>query len=331
MKARGATIVKALLVGVGIVGAGVASFAYWQHSSRFRSTEDAYINAEVVQVSSLVTGRVVAVHVRDNQRVRKGDALFDVDPEPFRVAVARAKAQLALARQGTHQDVAEVDALRAELARQKTDLANAEVSQSRAENLIKQGFLSRQSIDDARSKVEAGRALVAQAEARLQKAIAALAPKNGESPAVAAALATLKQAELDLSNAHVAAPQDGWIVNKSLAAGTSVNPGQPLFGVIVDGSFWVDANFKETELADIRPGQHAEVEVDMYPGHPFKGHVDSLSGGTGTAFSLLPPQNATGNWVKVTQRVPVKVKFDAFDAAFPLRVGATATVKVRVK
>jgi len=331
VKPRGATLVKALVAGVGVVAACVAAFAYWQHSSRFRSTEDAYINAEVVQISSLVSGRVVAVHVRDNQRVRKGDALFDVDPEPFRVAVARAKAQLALARQGTHQDVAEVDALRAELARQKTDLANAEVSQSRAEDLVKQGFLSRQSIDDARAKVEAGRALVAQAEARLQKAIAALAPKNGESPAVAGALANLKQAELDLSNAHVAAPQDGWIVNKSLAAGTSVNTGQPLFGVIVDESFWVDANFKETELADIRPGQHAEVEVDMYPGHPFKGHVDSLSGGTGTAFSLLPPQNATGNWVKVTQRVPVKVKFDGFDAAFPLRVGATATVTVRVK
>jgi len=110
-----------------------------------------------------------------------------------------------------------------------------------------------------------------------------------------------------------------------------VTPGQPLFGLIVDKSFWVDANFKETELVDVRPGQHAEIEVDMYPGHQFPGHVDSLSGGTGTAFSLLPPQNATGNWVKVTQRVPVKVRFDGFDPAFPLRVGATATVTVRVK
>jgi membrane fusion protein (multidrug efflux system) len=328
---RQLSLTKRILLGGVIVAICATGFAYWRHASRFRSTENGYVNAEVVQVSSLVAGRVVAVHVEDNQPVHKGDPLFDVDPEPFRVSVARARAQLALARQGTHQDVAEVDALRAELARQKSDLANAETAQARAEDLVKQGFTSRQAIDDARAKVVAGRALVAQADARLQKAIAALAPKNGESPAVAAALANLRQAELDLSNAHVTAPQDGWIVNKTLTPGTSVSPGQPLFGLIVDRSFWVDANFKETELADVKPGQRAEIEVDMYPRHRFAGHVDSLSGGTGTAFSLLPPQNATGNWVKVTQRVPVKIRFDGFDPAFPLRVGATATVTVRVK
>jgi len=120
------------------------------------------------------------------------------------------------------------------------------------------------------------------------------------------------------------------VQNISLAAGSSVAPGTPLFALIVEGSFWVDANFKETQLAQIRPAQKVDVEVDMYPGHIFHGHVESLGGSTGTAFSLLPPQNATGNWVKVTQRVPVKVRFDDLDPRFPLRVGATATVNIRV-
>jgi membrane fusion protein, multidrug efflux system len=150
------------------------------------------------------------------------------------------------------------------------------------------------------------------------------------TPAVAGAMANLEQAQLDLRHAHVTASQDGWVQNISLAAGTSVTPGTPLFALIVDRSFWVDANFKETQLAQIRPGQPVDVEVDMYPGHVFHGRVESLGGSTGTAFSLLPPQNATGNWVKVTQRVPVKIRFEEFDAKFPLRVGATASVDVRV-
>jgi membrane fusion protein (multidrug efflux system) len=147
---------------------------------------------------------------------------------------------------------------------------------------------------------------------------------------VAAATASLEQALLDLQHAHVSASQDGRVQNISLTAGSTVAPGTPLFALIVDRSFWVDANFKETQLAQIRPGQKVDVEVDMYPGHVFHGHVESLGGSTGTAFSLLPPQNATGNWVKVTQRVPVKVRFDDLDPRFPLRVGATATVNIRV-
>jgi membrane fusion protein (multidrug efflux system) len=196
--------------------------------------------------------------------------------------------------------------------------------------LVAKGFLSRQALDDANAKLAATRAAVAQAHARLQKAQVALGAHGETTPAVAAATASLEQAKLDLERAHVTASQDGWVQNISLAAGTTVNPGAPLFALIVDRSFWVDANFKETQLAQIRPGQPVDVEVDMYPGHIFHAHVESLGGSTGTAFSLLPPQNATGNWVKVTQRVPVKVRFDDFDPRYPLRVGATATVDVRV-
>jgi len=329
-RVRWPAVGKALLFIILVVAAIGGAAAYWQYASRTRSTDDAYVNAEIAQISSQVSGRVIGVHVKESQFVHKGDPLFDVDPAPFQVAVDRARAQLDLARQGSRQDLAEVQAIEADLGSQRTNLANAEISRTRAQSLVAKGFLSRQAIDDATAKVDVSRAAVEQAQARLQKALAALASAGKLTPAVAAAVANLKQAELDLSNTHVIAPRDGWVVNKTLTAGTSVTPGQPLFGLIVDRSFWVDANLKETELSGVRPGQAAEIEVDLYPGHVFAGRVESISGGTGTAFSLLPAQNATGNWVKVTQRVPVKVRFDGFDPRFPLRVGVTASVTLHV-
>ncbi|OGA02472.1 MAG: hypothetical protein A3H35_05455 [Betaproteobacteria bacterium RIFCSPLOWO2_02_FULL_62_17] len=309
---------------------GAGGYFYWERSTHVRSTDNAYVNAEVAQISGLVAGRVIAMHVKDNQFVKKGDALFDVDPAPYRVAVEKARAQVALARQGSTQDSAEVRALEAELARHSAELDNAEVSKARAENLVAKGFLSRQAVDDAASKVTSGRAAVEQARARIEKARVMIAPANSQSPAVASAQASLAQAQLDLDRTRVSAPQSGWVVNRSLTAGTSVNPGQALFAIIADRSFWIDANFKETELAGVHPGMPVEIHVDMYPGHLFAGHVESIGGGTGTAFSLLPPQNATGNWVKVTQRIPVKVRFDNYDPLFMPRVGATATVTIRL-
>ena len=324
------SLAKGLAVGVLAAAACAAGYLYWEHASRVRSTDNAYLNAEMVQISSLVSGRVVAVYVQENQYVHARDPLFDVDPRPFRVAVNKARAEVERARQGTAQDTAEVRALEAELTRQTSDFANTEVSLHRTESLVAKGFMSQQAVDDVAAKVAVCRASVEQASARLEKARAALVSRDGQTPAVAAALASLEQAELDLSHARLVAPHDGWVVNKRLMAGNSVAPGQPLFGVIKDKSFWVDANFKETELPGLRVGQVADIEVDMHPGHVFKGRVESLSGGTGTAFSLLPPQNATGNWVKVTQRIPVKIRFDDFDPDFPLRMGATATVTVRL-
>lgn len=324
-------IAKGTLSALVMAALGFAALVYWEHSRRVRATENAYVNAEVVQVASLVAGRVVAVHVAENQYVHKGDPLFDVDPESFRVAVAHARAGVELAKRGAVQDTAEVRALEAELARQNTDFDNAEVIERRTSSLVAKGFMSQQAVDDAAARVAVSRASVEQAKARLEKARAALVVQNGRTPAVAAAIAMLEQTTLDLAHAHVSAPQDGWIVNKRLVAGSSVVPGQPLFGLIRDKSFWIDANFKETELPGLHAGQEVEIEVDMYPGRVLKGRVESLGGGTGAAFSLLPPQNATGNWVKVTQRVPVKIRFDSFDSDVPLRVGATATVNVRVR
>ena len=178
--------------------------------------------------------------------------------------------------------------------------------------------------------MQALQAALEQARAKLSKALS-VPVKVEERGDVLKAQAAIAQARLDLQNTHVTAAQDGQISNLTLTEGSLVSAGVPLFALIADNSFHIDANFKETELAGIHPGQGVDIEIDMYHGQHFKGTVESISGGTGTAFSLLPPQNATGNWVKIAQRVPVRIKFAPTDAGHPLRIGATASVSVQLK
>jgi membrane fusion protein (multidrug efflux system) len=192
-----------------------------------------------------------------------------------------------------------------------------------------QHFLSQQSLDDAKTRQQSLQASLEQARAKLTKAQAM--PQDPEERGdVLKAKAAIEQAKLDLQHTHVIAAQDGQISNLSLTAGSLVSAGEPLFALIADNSFHIDANFKETELPGIHPGQDVDISIDMYPGKHFKGKVESISGGTGTAFSLLPAQNATGNWVKIAQRVPVRIKLAPTDADHPLRIGATATVTVNL-
>ena len=176
-----------------------------------------------------------------------------------------------------------------------------------ATELMRTGFLSPQAGQAARTKVTTAEATVTAAQAEVSAA------------------------ELDLARTHVTSPVDGTVANFTLRPGNAVTPAVPLFVVISNQDYWIDANFKETELKDIQPGQKVEIHSDVYPDHVFHGTVQSLSGGSGAAFSLLPPQNATGNWVKVTQRVPVRIHVDDPDPQHPLRIGTTATVKVRKK
>lgn len=319
------TILAILLAAAVAVGIGFEIYG-----SYYRSTEDAYINADVIPVAAQVPGRVTEVYVKDNQHVKKGDALFDLDPESFRIALERAQANLAQAMQNARQDNADVAAARAQVEQTSLDLKNARDNYTRAKQLVASHFLSQQAADDAETRVQTLQAVLQQARAKLSKARSA--PSSPQQRAdVLRAEAEVAQAKLDLGNTHVIARQDGLISNMSLTPGVLVAPGAPLFALIAENSFHIDANFKETELPGIHPGAKVDIEIDMYPGHHFHGTVDSLSGGTGTAFSLLPPQNATGNWVKIAQRVPVRIKFDSIDPDHPLRIGATATVKVHLK
>ena len=319
---------KIIIAAILAIIAGAVAFMYYY--GRSRSTENAYINADVVNVASQVNGRVIAVYVKDNQRVHKGDPLFDIDPQPFTIALERAQADLATAKQKAREDNAEVEAARALVAQAETDFANARGTYARDKELVDQHFLSQQSLDDAQTRMQALQATLEQARAKLTKALS-VPVKTSERGDVLRAQAAIDQATLDLAHTHVTASENGQISNLTLTAGSLVGIGVPLFALIEDNSFHIDANFKETELPGIHPGQPVDIRIDMYPGQHFQGTVDSISGGTGTAFSLLPPQNATGNWVKIAQRVPVRIRLAPTEADHPLRIGATATVSVQLK
>jgi membrane fusion protein (multidrug efflux system) len=320
---------KKILITLALVAIAIGlTIAYFAGFSR--STENAYINADVVSVASQVSGRVIAVHIVDNQHVHKGDALLDIDPAPFAIALERAQADLAQARQSARQDNADVAGAHAQVTQAESDYANARNSYTRDKELVEQHFLSQQALDDAQTRMQALQASLEQAHAKLTKALSAPL-KLEERGDVLKAQASIDQAKLDLEHTHIAASQDGQISNLTLTAGSLVGVGAPLFALITDNSFHIDANYKETELHGIHAGQDVDIQIDMYPGQHFKGTVESISGGTGTAFSLLPPQNATGNWVKIAQRVPVRIKLAPSDAEHPLRIGATATVSVQLK
>ena len=320
---------RTVLVLLGLLIAATAGAWYWHETSKRQRTENAYVNARIVQVSSLVMGPIVRVPIHDNQYVHKGDVLFEIDKRPFEAALAEAEGRLRLAEQGTRQDQSDVLATEADVAQQNASLNNAQSQLRRTTQLVEQNFMSKQALDDAEARVRTAQAAVEAAKARVAKARAALSANGDTTPAVRVAQAEVEKAKLDLEHTTVRAPEEGWITHFDLTPGTVVTPGNPLFAIVVAGSFWVDANFKETELAGVMPGRPATIVVDMYPDHAFHGQVESLAGGTGAAFSLLPAQNANGNWVKVAQRVPVRISITDPDTRFPLRVGATATVTVQ--
>ena len=321
---------RTTLIALGVVIAALAGTWYWHVSGARQETDNAYVNARIVQVSSLVMGQVVSVPVKENQYVHQGDILFELDRRPFETALGEAEGKLRQAEQGTRQDQSDVLAAQADVARFTADLGNAEANLRRTQQLVQQNFMSRQAADDARARVDAARAALAAGQARVEKAKASLTTTGGTTPAVRVAQAEVEKARLDLEHAVMRAPEEGWITRFDLTPGTVVTPGNPLFAIVVGNSFWVDANFKETELTGVRPGRPATIVVDMYPKHPFHGQVESIAGGTGAAFSLLPAQNANGNWVKVAQRVPVRISIADPDPMYPLRVGATATVTVSI-
>lgn len=256
------------------------------YSHYYVSTDDAYINANIVQIAPRITGKVSALYISNNQYVKKGQPLFDIDMAPFQATFDSAKAQVTV---------------------NEAQLAKAALLAKRTLPLVKRNYLSQQQGDDA--------------VAIFKTALGNLAYTK----------AGLVQATLNLQYTHVTAPISGWITNLTLRVGNIVPANQSLFLLISDDEFWADANFKETEMQAIKPGQTATIVTDLYPHHPFNGVIESISGGAGAAFSLLPPQNATGNWVKVTQRIPVRIRILHPDAHYQLRVGISANVKVHLK
>jgi membrane fusion protein (multidrug efflux system) len=328
-RARRPRRLKWIVAAIVIAIAAFAGLRYWHEESLFVSTENAYVQANQVEITAQVGGPIQKVYAQDQQQVKAGDPLFDIDPANYDLAVQRAQAQLEIARQAASQESAGIVSAEAQLSQRRAEAAQARSDWQRNEELMRTGFLSPQAGQTARTRLATTEAAVKAAEADVARARSALGRPGDENAQVQAAAAALKAAELDLQRTHVVSPTSGIVANFSLRPGNTVVASAPLFVVISGEEYWVDANFKETQLKEIRPGQKADIHSDVYPDRVFHGTVQSVSGGSGAAFSLLPPQNATGNWVKVTQRVPVRIRVDDPDPQRPLRIGTTATVKVR--
>jgi membrane fusion protein (multidrug efflux system) len=327
-RASPAKLVKWSIAALVLVALLIAGIYYWRQSRLYVSTDNSYVNANRIEMAAQVSGPVTAIHVQDQQTIQQGEVLFEIDPQSYQLAVEAAEAQLDLAYQASSQDKAAVAAARALVTQRTAELTNAQSNERRSKELTAQKLISKQTAETVETEARTAAAAVSAAQANLEQALSGLGKAGANNATVRAAAAKLAQAKLDLSHTKVLAPASGVIANFELRPGSMVQSGVPIFTVIGDSEYWVDANFKETELRRVKPGQKATIVVDMYRDHEFKGEVQSLSGGSGQAFSLLPAQNATGNWVKVTQRVPVRVRLLNPDAEHPLRIGTTATVRV---
>jgi membrane fusion protein (multidrug efflux system) len=322
------TLLK-LLVSLLIVLILIAlSVWYWHDSHYYPSTDDAYVNANVINISTQVTGRVNHMNITNNQFVKKGELLFTLDPAPFEYNVRQARAQVALALQQAEADADAVNVAKATLAERHAELKNAEVTYDRYAPLIDSGTEPDTKGDDITSQLLTARAEVNVAKSQLQQAISQLGADGADNANVKLAQAELDSAEYQLANTVIYAPADGTITNCSLRAGSVVTANTALFALIEQANSWIDANFKETELTHLRVGLPATMTIDMYPDHTFTGKIESISRGSGAAFSLLPPENASGNWIKISQRFPVKIVFSNIGNDTPLRVGASATVRI---
>ena len=318
-----------LLLGPVVLIAG--ALWYWFGRPGEVDTDNAYVKQDIVSVAAEITGQVTSVRVRENQHVHKGDILFTINPANFQASVEQSDAQIASAQARITALQADVQANTIDIASARDDLALAEANYRRGKELMARGFNTRAAMDESEHAVNAAHDKVASLEAAVTKARAQLATGSqvpGQNPGVAAARAARARAELDLARTIVRAPADGIATQVTrLQIGQMAFPGVPMVSVVKDDGTRVEANFKETDLGHIRPGQRAEITLDAYPGLVLKGHVDSIGAGTGSEFSVLPAQNATGNWVKVVQRVPVRLAIDSHSDR-PLIAGLSSNVTI---
>lgn len=316
---------KAAIVLVLTLMIGLLLGTRWFLKSRTHlSTDNAFIEAHIHPVTPRISGTVTAVLVRDNQFVKKGELLVVLDAVDYRVAVDKAEAELGIARNETSGDRLQVAASRAAVQSARVQLDQTILDLRRGTTLFEKEVIPREQLDRLQTAQKLSEARLKQAEENLKKdeAIAGIGGESTSKARIRKQQAALKENRLKLGYTNIVAPADGYVTRKGVEVGTTVQPGQALMAVVPLNNTWIIANYKESQLTHIRPGQQVNFRVDSYPGKTFKGTVDSIMAGTGAAFSLLPPENATGNYVKVIQRIPVKIRIDQnSDPRHLLRIG----------
>ena len=347
------------LAGVVVLGGAVAGAYWWLHASNFVSTDNAYAAVEVAQVTPSIGGTVLEVMVKDTQSVKKGDVLVRIDPTDARLALAQAEAELARATRRVKGYVANDGGLKAQVSAREADekraaaqllaaqadMERATIDLKRREVLAKSGSVSGEELTQAQNAFAAARAqlasaVAAQAQAKANREAAVGAKQVNATliegadadtnPEVLLAMARRDQAQVELGRTTVLAPVDGVVAKRSVQIGQRVQAGAALMAVVPVQQMYVDANFKEGQLGKVRVGQQVELQSDLYGSDvKYKGQVVGFSGGSGSAFAAIPAQNATGNWIKVVQRLPVRIQLDAAELAqHPLRVGLSMHVTV---
>lgn len=320
---------RALMISVPLlIIAGAAGFWFATHNEV--TTDNAYVQQDIVSVSADVSGKIIEVKVKENQQVKAGDLLFRIDPEPYRVALAQADAAIAAAQVNVGELRAKVGTSDVDILKARKDIAFAQSDYARQSQLAQKGFTTRARLDEARHGLDVALASLKAAQASAAESRSALATGGqvpGVNPQLAAAQAQRAKAALDLRRTEVRAPASGRVSQTSkLLVGQMMVTGLPAVSIVSNDRSWVEANFKETQLRRIRVGQPATLSFDAF-GVKLKGHIASIGGGTGSEFSVLPAQNANGNWVKITQRVPVRI---AIDEASPRQLIAGLSSEVTV-
>jgi membrane fusion protein, multidrug efflux system len=324
-----------------LIAAAAGAFAYWLDVRHYENTDDAFIAARSFSVASKVGGYVTDVPVTDNQHVGAGDLLARIDERDYRIAVDQAKAQVAVGEANVHNIEAQIESQKEQIAEAKAQVDQtqaqldfAQQEEARARDLVEKGAGTVQREQQTRSDLQAQQANMARAKAALTAAELGIKTLQAQLESAKGSLqqaqAQLDQANLNLQYTAVVAAESGHVVKLSAAKGSFVTAGQSLMMFVPD-KVWVVANYKETQLTDMRPGQSVEVRIDAYPNRKLTGRVTSVQPGSGTAFSLLPAENATGNYVKVVQRVPVRIDIDNWPADLPIGPGMSVVPWAKVR
>jgi membrane fusion protein (multidrug efflux system) len=319
-----------LVIVVALSCAGV--WAYHEFYGRWNeSTDDAYVNGNVVEITPLVSGTVVSIGADDGDLVHEGQVLINFDPNDAEVSLQSAQANLARTVRQVRGLYSNVDGMKAQVNAQQAEVQKAQDNFNRRKNLASVGAISQEELSHARDDLTSAQNALANARQQL-KTTSALVDDTVVSshPDVMSAAAQLRQAYLNNARSTLIAPVTGYVAKRTVQLGQRVQPGTALMAVIPLDQLWIDANFKETQLRDMRIGQPVEIKADLYGSDvTYSGTIDSLGAGTGSAFALLPAQNATGNWIKIVQRVPVRIHVNAEELAkHPLRVGLSTQVDV---